>query len=741
MVVASGGFSAFPAFAGSADAAKKPELSSKTADSVTLKTEEGYEYARKTVDDAGNAAWSWAKGEQYNTEKKTVTFKGLSAETTYKFACRPKGAEADTDIGVLEVTTDAAPAPDTKAPETNNTEYGTPASTEPETKPAETTEPETKDPATTDSMTPNRPVVTPGTPGHQSNGALKAPSLATPPTNGETNTTDPQNTEDGKNGTQDTQNPGNGEPKTNAPTSGDPGTAATTPGDPATTTTTPGAPNTTATVPGDPATTTTTPGDPTAQQPAAAPAAPEVESRTDTEVKLKAADLQEYAIKPADGAAYQWQNSPVFTGLTPATDYNFVTRIKGTATQPASEISKPTAVKTKAAAAAAPAAPEVSSTTDTSIQLKTLTNQEYAMVTANGAEGWNTAGTFNNLTPGTEYTFVTRTVYNDNDAMPSQNSEPMKASTKLAAAAAPAAPEMTARTDTSIDLKAVDNQEYAIGTGDGNWKWQSSSQFTGLNPGTRYQFITRVKFDPARAMESKASEAASYKTIISFAGSAINGVTQDSVYDFNTKLTATAVGNGMDNAAPTDGDTRWIPRTWDWDGKNYRSWSQAPYSVTFILDKAGAYQLTIGFELEEYTGQAWSATGTRKSITVDFTAKKPVYTINATAGKNGKISPAGDISIEQGNSREFTFTPAKGYRIAKVTVDGKAVTVKNNKYTLTNVGTNHKINVTFERDANLTAPKTGDNAPIFILLGLVTLSAIAIVSIIVFQRRQKKNAR
>ena len=72
----------------------------------------------------------------------------------------------------------------------------------------------------------------------------------------------------------------------------------------------------------------------------------------------------------------------------------------------------------------------------------------------------------------------------------------------------------------------------------------------------------------------------------------------------------------------------------------------------------------------------------------------PHYTIKASAGANGTISPAGWCSVAENGSQTFTFTPDKGYSVAKVLVDGKSVgAVKS--YTFKDVTKDHTIEVIF----------------------------------------------
>ena len=80
------------------------------------------------------------------------------------------------------------------------------------------------------------------------------------------------------------------------------------------------------------------------------------------------------------------------------------------------------------------------------------------------------------------------------------------------------------------------------------------------------------------------------------------------------------------------------------------------------------------------------------------------YTIKATAGANGSISPFGWTSVREGWDQTFTITPDKGYAVAKVLVDGKSVGAVTS-YTFKNVTKDHTIEAVFMKSNG--NPQTG----------------------------------
>ncbi|MBU1420183.1 MAG: choice-of-anchor J domain-containing protein [Proteobacteria bacterium] len=78
------------------------------------------------------------------------------------------------------------------------------------------------------------------------------------------------------------------------------------------------------------------------------------------------------------------------------------------------------------------------------------------------------------------------------------------------------------------------------------------------------------------------------------------------------------------------------------------------------------------------------------------------YTITASAGVNGSITPSGAVTVDIGASQAFTFTPDGGYHVSDVLVDGVSVG-RVPDYTFTNVTAAHTIHVDFSSDYIITA--------------------------------------
>lgn len=78
------------------------------------------------------------------------------------------------------------------------------------------------------------------------------------------------------------------------------------------------------------------------------------------------------------------------------------------------------------------------------------------------------------------------------------------------------------------------------------------------------------------------------------------------------------------------------------------------------------------------------------------------YTIKASAGNGGIISPSGNVSVKRGDDHTFSINPINGYRISDVIVDGKSVGAVST-YTFDSVKANHTIQVKFVKYNSIVA--------------------------------------
>ena len=136
-------------------------------------------------------------------------------------------------------------------------------------------------------------------------------------------------------------------------------------------------------------------------------------------------------------------------------------------------------------------------------------------------------------------------------------------------------------------------------------------------------------------------------------------------------------------------------------------WTVNQYTITYDLaggtveGNPDTYTIeTVAFTLKNptksgYTFTGWSGTGLDGENNMTVTIPKgstgnrsytahwrynggggsgySYYTIKATAGAGGSISPSGNVSVREGRDQTFTITPDKDYAVANVKIDGKSI--------------------------------------------------------------------
>ena len=111
------------------------------------------------------------------------------------------------------------------------------------------------------------------------------------------------------------------------------------------------------------------------------------------------------------------------------------------------------------------------------------------------------------------------------------------------------------------------------------------------------------------------------------------------------------------------------------------------------------------------------------------------YTIEATAGAGGSISPSGSVSVREGGDQTFTITPDKGYAVSNVKIDGKSIgAVKS--YTFENVSRTHTIEVIFVKGT--ASARTGDSSDLPLWSTLLLASTLTLAGAVHYKRKRAR---
>ena len=112
----------------------------------------------------------------------------------------------------------------------------------------------------------------------------------------------------------------------------------------------------------------------------------------------------------------------------------------------------------------------------------------------------------------------------------------------------------------------------------------------------------------------------------------------------------------------------------------------------WYTEKSGGTKVTTDTEFHANTTvhAHWTYIGGGGSSSYSY------YTIKATAGTGGSISPSGNVSVREGRDQTFTITPDKGYAVSNVKIDGRSIGVVKS-YTFENVKRAYTIEVSFTR--------------------------------------------
>ena len=314
---------------------------------------------------------------------------------------------------------------------------------------------------------------------------------------------------------------------------------------------------------------------------------------------------------------------------------------------------------------------------------------------------------------------------------------------KLTYKAAPSTPVIDSVSADSITLQPIVG-ETAVEYSKDNTNWQSGTTFSGLTAATSYTFYARYQengFYKGASPQSGGNAPAytAYAAPVTNEGYSIDyaaeTITVSDGYEVNTDSgfgTGTVVTSG---STVTPGQTFHVRKAASGDipaseGTEFTipARPDAPAAPTVKSKTSGSVTLEVilGAQYSMDGGATWQDspefTGLSASTAYRFVARYGAtesrfaslasaelnvttnaalsgggytyYTIKATAGVNGAISPSGSVSVREGRNQTFTITPNTGYAISNVKIDGKSVgAVKS--YTFENVKGNHTIEAIF----------------------------------------------
>ncbi len=158
---------------------------------------------------------------------------------------------------------------------------------------------------------------------------------------------------------------------------------------------------------------------------------------------------------------------------------------------------------------------------------------------------------------------------------------------------------------------------------------------------------------------------------------------------------AVTVTNGSGSGQYAQGETVTITASAAPSGQQFKEWEIVSGNITLASSTS---------EITSFTMPAEEVSVKAIYEAVPVTE----YSITATVGANGTISPSGAVKVTAGGSQTFTISPSSGYVIDTLKVDGIEVTAATS-YTFSDVNTNHTIEVTFKQESQtpgVTAPST-----------------------------------
>jgi len=141
-------------------------------------------------------------------------------------------------------------------------------------------------------------------------------------------------------------------------------------------------------------------------------------------------------------------------------------------------------------------------------------------------------------------------------------------------------------------------------------------------------------------------------------------------------------------------------------------------SITFTATPDNCQEVdqwTVNGSPVQVGGNSYNLQNVQANTTIHVTFKIKTYTITATAGANGSITPSGNVTVNCGANQTFNFAPVNScYEIDQVLVNGvnNPAAVAAGSYTFENVTATHTISVTFKIKTYTITATAGANGSI-----------------------------
>ena len=160
---------------------------------------------------------------------------------------------------------------------------------------------------------------------------------------------------------------------------------------------------------------------------------------------------------------------------------------------------------------------------------------------------------------------------------------------------------------------------------------------------------------------------------------------------------------------------------------SFYDWGDVEPHGTVYVEPGSSLTITVslnpGFEVEDFTIDGVSDGSKLEHVLTDIHAPVEIgififgyvngYTVTASAGSGGSITPSGESIVVEGDDIKFTLSPRSSYAVSHILLNGERVNVSGRTYTLTDVRDNHTVQAVFKYvgGGGYNPPSGGDDTP------------------------------